>query len=84
MNKENQLLIVQESRRLLAERDKELSQLKTEVETYKMQAAREIANKTKIAKSLDESLSHVREMEELTQQWKLEVRMKMKAKYCKF
>ena len=39
-----------------------------------MQAAREIANKTKIAKSLDESLSHVREMEELTQQWQLEVR----------
>lgn len=38
-----------------------------------MQVAREIANKTKIAKSLDESLSHVREMEEITQQWQLEV-----------
>lgn len=81
MNEENQLLIVQESRRLLAERDKELAQLKTEVETYKMQAAREIANKTKIAKSLDESLSHMREIEELTQQWQLEVKIKMKAKY---
>ena len=65
---------MQESRRLLSERDRELAELKTEVETYKMQAAREIANKTKIAKSLDESLSHVREMEELTEQWQLEVK----------
>ena len=47
--------------------------LKTELEQYKVQVAREIANKTKIAKSLDESLTQVREMEEITQQWQLEV-----------
>lgn len=64
---------MQESRKLLAERDEELAQIKSELEHYKVQVAREIANKTKIAKSLDESLSHVREMEEITQQWQLEV-----------
>ena len=65
---------VQESRRTLAERDTELSRCRSELEQYKSQVAREIANKTKIAQSLDESLAYVREMEELTQQWQLEVK----------
>ena len=64
---------MQESRKLLAERDEEIAHLKSELERYKVQVAREIANKTKIAKSLDESLAHVRDMEEITQQWQLEV-----------
>ena len=59
---------------MLVDRDKELTGLKSELERYKAQVAREIANKTKIAQSLDESLAHVREMEEITQQWQLEVR----------
>ena len=58
---------------MLAERDEELVRTKVELERYKAQVAREIANKTKIAQSLDESLAHVREMEEITQQWQLEV-----------
>ena len=53
-----------------------MAQLKTEVEGGKIRVAREIANKTKIAKSLDESLALVRDMEEMTQQWQLEVREK--------
>ena len=57
----------------MAERDEEIAHLKSELEQYKVQVAREIANKTKIAKSLDESLTQVREMEEITQQWQLEV-----------
>ena len=64
---------LQESRKLLADRDEEITHLKSELEQYKIQVAREIAHKTKIAKSLDESLKQVREMEEITLQWQLEV-----------
>ena len=63
----------QESRRLLAERDGELLKLRSELDRYKQQAAREIANKTKLAQALDESHSHARELEELLQQWQMEV-----------
>lgn len=58
---------------LLAERDRELVRLRSELERYKQQAAREIANKTKLAQSLDESHKHARELEELLQQWQIEV-----------
>lgn len=44
-----------------------------ELERYRQQAAREIANKTKLAQSLDQSHSHAQELEELLQQWQLEV-----------
>ena len=63
----------QDSRRLLAERDGELLSLRSELERYKQQAAREIANKTRLAQALDESHSHARELEELLQQWQMEV-----------
>ena len=63
----------QESRRLLAERDGELLSLRSELERYKQQAAREIANKTRLAQALDESHSHASQLEELLQQWQMEV-----------
>ena len=72
--------VVQESRALLAERDEELTKLRLELDHYKQQAAKEIANKTKLAQALDESHRHARELEELLQQWQLEVsQLKM---YC--
>ena len=72
--------VVQESRVLLAERDEELTKLRLELDHYKQQAAKEIANKTKLAQALDESHRHARELEELLQQWQLEVsQLKM---YC--
>ena len=58
---------------MLMDRDEEISRLKTELDLYKTLVVREIANKTKLAQSLDASLSAVREMEELTQEWQLEV-----------
>ena len=47
--------------------------VRTELERYRQQAAREIANKTKLAQSLDESHTHAQELEELLQKWQLEV-----------
>ena len=58
---------------MLVDRDEEISRIKMELDRYKTQVAREIANKTKLAQSLDASLSAVSEMEELTQEWQLEV-----------
>ena len=65
--------LLQDSRKLLAEREDELVRGRTELERYRQQAAREIANKTKLAQSLDESHTHAQELEELLQKWQLEV-----------
>jgi tRNA-dihydrouridine synthase 3 len=64
---------LQESREMLATRDSELVKLKQELERYKQQAAREIANKTRLAQALDQSQSHVAQLEELLQNWQLQV-----------
>ena len=50
-----------------------MGRLRSELERYKQQAAKEIANKTKLAQALDESHGHARELEELLQTWQLEV-----------
>lgn len=73
----NDLPCTQDSRKLLSERDKELAKVRGELERYRQQAAREIANKTKLAQSLDESHSYAQQLEELLQQWQLEVRFFM-------
>ena len=67
------LCSVQDSRKLLAERDEELGKLRSELDRYKQMAAKEIANKTKLAQALDESHGHAKELEELLQSWQLEV-----------
>ena len=59
----------------MAERDEELVRLRNELDRYKQQAAREIANKTKVAQALDESHGHARELEELLQSWQLQVNL---------
>lgn len=64
---------LQDSRQLLATRDLELVRLKQELERYKQQAAREIANKTRLAQALDQSQNHVAQLEELLQSWQLQV-----------
>ena len=64
---------LKESRQLLAARDQELQHSKQELERYKQQAAREIANKTRLAQALDQSQSHVAQLEELLQDWQLQV-----------
>ena len=64
---------LKDTRQLLAARDRELSQLKLELDRYKQQAAREIANKTRLAQALDQSQSHVAQLEELLQNWQLQV-----------
>ena len=66
---------LQDSRQLLATRDSELVRLKQELERYKQQAAREIANKTRLAQALDQSQSHVGQLEELLQNWQLQVHL---------
>lgn len=58
---------------MLADRDEELLRLRSELDRYKQQAAKEIANKTKLAQALDDSQGHARELEELLQTWQLEV-----------
>ena len=45
--------------------------MKDTVEEYKQLAAKEVANKTKLAKSLDESSHHAVELEDTLQQWQL-------------
>ena len=64
---------LKDSRQLLTARDEELSKLKLELERYKQQAAREIANKTRLAQALDQSQSHVAQLEEMLQNWQLQV-----------
>lgn len=64
---------LKDTRQLLATRDGELSQLKLELDRYKQQAAREIANKTRLAQALDQSQSHVAQLEEILQNWQLQV-----------
>ena len=64
---------LKETRQLLSSRDQELVQLKQELERYKQQAAREIANKTRLAQALDRSQSHVQQLEEILQTWQLQV-----------
>lgn len=53
------------------ERDSEIVQLKQELERFKQQAAREVANKTRLAQALDESHRHATEVEEALQEWRL-------------
>ncbi len=64
---------LKDTRQLMAARDEELSKLKLELDRYKQQAAREIANKTRLAQALDQSQSHVAQLEELLQNWQLQV-----------
>lgn len=64
---------LRDTRQVLASRDEELEHLKLELERYKQQAAREIANKTRLAQALDQSQNHVTQLEELLQNWKLQV-----------
>lgn len=66
---------LEDTRQLLATRDHELQNSKQELERYKQQAAREIANKTRLAQALDQSQSHVGQLEELLQNWQLQVRV---------
>ena len=64
---------LQETRQLLAARDQELVQLKGELDRYRQQAAREIANKTRLAQALDQSQSHTSHLEGLLQGWQEKV-----------
>lgn len=64
---------LKDTRQLLAARDRELEESKQDLECYKQQAAREIANKTRLAQALDQSQSHVAQLEELLQNWQLQV-----------
>ena len=59
---------------MLADRDEELARLHSQLDRYKQQVARKIANKTKIAQALDASHSHASELEELLQKWQLDLR----------
>lgn len=68
------LLLFQESHELLAERDKEIAQLKKSVDHYKQQTVKEVASKTKLAQSLDESHRQALELENALQQWQLSLR----------
>lgn len=65
---------LKDTRHLLAARDEELEQLKQELDRYRQQAAREIANKTRLAQALDHSQTHVAQLEEVLQNWQLQVR----------
>ena len=65
---------LKDTHRLLASRDEELAQLKQELDRYKQQAAKEIANKTRLAQALDQSQSHASQLEDLLQSWQLQVR----------
>lgn len=67
-------LLLKGSRKMLADRDEELARLHSELDRYKQQVAREIANKTKLAQTLDASHSHASELEELIQKWQLDLR----------
>ena len=48
--------------------------MKSEVDHYKCQAAKEVANKTKLAQSLDESTQQATELESTLENWQLSVR----------
>ena len=65
---------MQDSRSLLAQRDEEIARLKQELERFKQHAAREVANKTKLAQTLDESHRHAAEVEETLKEWRLVMR----------
>ena len=62
-----------DTRQVLSARDEELGELRGQLERYKQQAAREIANKTRLAQALDQSQNHVVQLEELLQSWQLKV-----------
>ena len=64
---------LEDTRQLLASRDTELLQMKSELDRYRQQAAREIANKTRLAQALDQSQSHTSQLEDILQGWQLEV-----------
>lgn len=55
----------------MVERDEEIVHLKQELERFKQQAAREVANKTRLAQALDDSHRHAAEVEEAVQEWRL-------------
>ncbi len=64
---------LQETRQLLSARDQELSTLKRELDRYRQQAAREMANKTRLAQALDQSQNHTSQLEVLLQDWQRKV-----------
>jgi len=64
---------LKETRQLLAARDDELRGLKRELDRYRQQAAREMANKTRLAQALDQSQSHTSQLEALLQGWQAKV-----------
>ena len=57
-----------------------MEKLHEEVERYKQQVTKEIVSKTKLAQSLDETEKQARELDELLQQWQLELREKSQQK----
>ena len=64
----------QESHELLSERDREIRKLKKDMEHYRQQIAQEVATKTKLAQSLDESHQQALELEEALQKWQLSMK----------
>ena len=65
---------VQEARELLSDRDKEIAVLKSELEQYKQQVVKEVANKTRLAQALDESTQHATDIEETLEQWQVSMK----------
>lgn len=51
-----------------------MTKLKKELEHYKQQGAKEVANKTKLAQSLDESTRRAMELETTLENWQLSIR----------
>ena len=59
---------------MLSERDREIRKLKKDMEHYRQQIAQEVATKTKLAQSLDESHQQALELEEALQKWQLSMK----------
>jgi chromosome segregation ATPase len=63
-----------ESRKLLSEREQELSIMRRELDKYKQQAAKEILKKTEISAALDQSRTHALRLESFVERWQQELR----------
>ena len=65
---------LQESRRLLSERERELTVVRKELDKYRQQVAKEILRKTEISAALDQSRTHALRLESLVERWQQELR----------
>lgn len=65
---------LQESRRLLSEREHELTVMRKELDKYRQQVAKEILKKTEISAALDQSRTHALRLESLIERWQQELR----------